>query len=79
MVGTRLGLVSLRDDRPRDARRPSWRGLRTTSTVGPSSTGSSGSTGVMDEALAAFMAILDPYTLADMLAKQSKPMRLFKL
>ena len=36
-------------------------------------------TGVMDEALAAFMAVLDGYTLADMLVKQSKLMRLFKL
>jgi len=36
-------------------------------------------TGVMDEALAAFMAVLDRYTLADMLVKQSKLMRLFKL
>ena len=36
-------------------------------------------TGVMDEALAAFRAVLDRYTLADMLVKQSKLMRLFRL
>ncbi len=36
-------------------------------------------TGVIDEALAAFMAVLDRYTLADMLVKQSRLMRLFKL
>lgn len=36
-------------------------------------------TGVLDEALAAFMAVLDRYTIADLLAKQSKLLRLFEL
>lgn len=36
-----------------------------------------GLTGVLDEALAAFMAVLDRYTLADLLLKRSKLMRLF--
>ena len=38
-----------------------------------------GLTGVLDEALAAFMAILDRYTLADLLEKRSKLMRLFEI
>jgi Rrf2 family nitric oxide-sensitive transcriptional repressor len=37
-----------------------------------------GLTGVLDEALAAFLAVLDRYTLADLLAKQSRLMRLFE-
>jgi len=36
-----------------------------------------GLTGALDEALAAFMAILDGYTLADLLKKRSKLVRLF--
>ncbi len=36
-------------------------------------------TGVLDEALAAFMAVLDRYTIADLLAKQSKLLRLLEL
>jgi Rrf2 family nitric oxide-sensitive transcriptional repressor len=36
-------------------------------------------TSVLDEALAAFMAVLDRYTIADLLAKQSKLLRLFEL
>lgn len=38
-----------------------------------------GLTGVLDEALAAFMAVLDRYTLADLLEKRSKLMRLFEI
>jgi Rrf2 family transcriptional regulator, nitric oxide-sensitive transcriptional repressor len=38
-----------------------------------------GLTGVLDEALAAFMAVLDRYTLADLLKKRSKLMRLFEV
>ena len=38
-----------------------------------------GLTGVLDEALAAFMAVLDRYTLADLLNKRSKLMRLFEI
>lgn len=38
-----------------------------------------GLTGVLDEALAAFMAVLDRYTLADLLKKRSKLMRLFEI
>jgi Rrf2 family nitric oxide-sensitive transcriptional repressor len=38
-----------------------------------------GLTGVLDEALAAFMAVLDHYTLADLLKKRSKLMRLFEI
>ncbi len=34
-------------------------------------------TGVLDEALAAFMAVLDRYTVADLLQKRSKLMQLF--
>jgi Rrf2 family nitric oxide-sensitive transcriptional repressor len=37
-----------------------------------------GLTGVLDEALAAVLAVLDRYTLADLLAKQSRLMRLFE-
>ena len=37
-----------------------------------------GLTGALDEALAAFMAVLDRYTLADLLKKRSKLMRLFE-
>ena len=37
-----------------------------------------GLTGVLDEALAAFLAVLYRYTLADLLAKQSRLMRLFE-
>lgn len=36
-----------------------------------------GLTGVLDEALAAFMAVLDRYTLADLLKKRSKLLSLF--
>jgi Rrf2 family transcriptional regulator, nitric oxide-sensitive transcriptional repressor len=36
-----------------------------------------GLTGVLDEALAAFMAVLDRYTLADLLKKRSKLLGLF--
>lgn len=38
-----------------------------------------GLTGALDEALAAFMAVLDHYTLADLLKKRSKLMRLFEI
>ena len=38
-----------------------------------------GLSGVLDEALAAFMAVLDRYTLADLLRKRSKLVRLFDL
>lgn len=38
-----------------------------------------GLTGVLDEALAAFMAVLDRHTLADLLRKRSKLMRLFEV
>lgn len=38
-----------------------------------------GLTGALDEALAAFMAVLDRYTLADLLKKRSKLMRLFEI
>lgn len=38
-----------------------------------------GLTGVLDEALAAFMAVLDHYTLSDLLKKRSKLMRLFEI
>lgn len=38
-----------------------------------------GLTGALDEALAAFMAVLDRYTLADLLNKRSKLMRLFEI
>ena len=38
-----------------------------------------GLSGVLSEALAAFMAVLDRYTLADLLRKRSKLMDLFKL
>lgn len=38
-----------------------------------------GLTGALDEALAAFMAVLDRYTLADLLEKRSKLMRLFEI
>ncbi|HKV15092.1 MAG TPA: Rrf2 family transcriptional regulator [Reyranella sp.] len=37
-----------------------------------------GLTGVLDEAVAAFLAVLDRYTLADLLAKQSKLLDLFE-
>ena len=37
----------------------------------------SGLTGVLDEALAAFMAVLGRYTLADLLKKRSKLLSLF--
>lgn len=36
-----------------------------------------GLTGVLDEALAAFMAVLDRYTVADLLRKRSKLLNLF--
>ena len=36
-----------------------------------------GLTGVLDEALAAFMAVLDRYTLADLLKKRTKLLSLF--
>jgi Rrf2 family transcriptional regulator, nitric oxide-sensitive transcriptional repressor len=36
-------------------------------------------TGVLDEALAAFMAVLDRYTLADLLKKRSKLLSLFAI
>lgn len=38
-----------------------------------------GLTGVLAEALAAFMAVLDRYTLADLLKKRGKLLRLFDL
>lgn len=38
-----------------------------------------GLTGVLDEALASFMAVLDGYTLADLLKKRSKLLRLFEV
>ncbi|MBL0897780.1 MAG: Rrf2 family transcriptional regulator [Reyranella sp.] len=38
-----------------------------------------GLVGVLDEALAAFMAVLDRYTLADLLKKRGKLLRLFDL
>jgi Rrf2 family transcriptional regulator, nitric oxide-sensitive transcriptional repressor len=38
-----------------------------------------GLVGVLDEALAAFMAVLDSYTLADLLKKRGKLLRLFDL
>lgn len=38
-----------------------------------------GLTGVLDEALAAFMAVLDRYSLADLLKKRTKLMRLFDI
>jgi Rrf2 family nitric oxide-sensitive transcriptional repressor len=38
-----------------------------------------GLTGALDEALAAFMAVLDHYTLSDLLKKRSKLMRLFEI
>ena len=38
-----------------------------------------GLSGVLNEALAAFMAVLDRYTLADLLRKRSKLVRLFDL
>ncbi len=38
-----------------------------------------GLTGALDEALAAFMAVLDRYTLSDLLKKRSKLMRLFEI
>ena len=38
-----------------------------------------GLSGVLDEALAAFMAVLDRYTLADLLRKRAKLVRLFDL
>lgn len=38
-----------------------------------------GLTGALDEALAAFMTVLDRYTLADLLNKRSKLMRLFEI
>jgi Rrf2 family nitric oxide-sensitive transcriptional repressor len=38
-----------------------------------------GLTGVLDEALAAFMAVLDRYTLADLLKKRSKLLNLFAI
>ena len=38
-----------------------------------------GLSGVLDEALAAFMAVFDRYTLADLLRKRAKLVRLFDL
>jgi Rrf2 family nitric oxide-sensitive transcriptional repressor len=38
-----------------------------------------GLTGALDEALKAFMAVLDGYTLADLLKKRSKLVRLFEI